>query len=158
MNLAATAPPWILAILTLLLIAALVEDIARLRISNTTSVSVLVLAIIAIAVDGLSIALWQNALVFALLLVAGTLLFASGKIGGGDVKLFAALGAWVNLEGAFGLLVSVFLAGGVLALGFMIKHQTWGRSRMREGKRSIPYGVAIVAGAVFTFAAQARLL
>jgi prepilin peptidase CpaA len=156
MNLAATAPAWVLVILGVLLAAAAVEDSIRLRISNLTSAGVFIAALVAMALAGFPAALWQNAAVLAGLLFVGTLIFAAGQIGGGDVKLLAALGAWMNLQGALWLLVSVFLAGGVLALGFIAVRLLRGRGFKRRSDKAggIPYGLAIVAGACIVVASQ----
>ena len=86
---------WLLALLAAALAAAAIEDAIRLRISNATCLVVLVAAIVAMALHGFPLALWQNLVVFLVLLVLGTLVFATGKVGGGDVELLACLGLWV---------------------------------------------------------------
>ena len=157
MNLIQVAPSWLLVVLALLLVAAAIEDAARLRVSNLTCLGVLISAGIAMALAGFPTSLWQNALVFAVLLTAGTLLFGAGKIGGGDVKLLATLGLWVNLAGGVWLLASVFIAGGLLAILFIGSRMLRGRpGRVRDRKRGggIPYALAITAGAAFVFASQ----
>jgi prepilin peptidase CpaA len=154
MNLVASAPTWVLVILAALIVAAAVEDAVRLRISNLTCGAVLILAIVAMFVAGFSTSLWQNGLVFAVLLGVGTLVFAAGQMGGGDVKLLAALGAWVNLKGGVWLLSTVFLAGGLLALGFILIRVLRGNPIKKSAKGGVPYGLAIAAGAMITFAAQ----
>jgi prepilin peptidase CpaA len=159
-NLITTSPGWLIVLLALALAAAAIEDAARLRISNFTSIAVAAAALVAMALAGFPLALWQNALVFVLLLAAGTMLFASGKVGGGDVKLLAALGLWVDLRAAVSLLVAVFLAGGILALGFIAARMMSGKGsgrRRRADRPGIPYGLAIVAGAVLVFAIQLGL-
>jgi prepilin peptidase CpaA len=158
MNLVATAPTWLLLLLVALVLAAAVEDAVRLRISNFTCAGVLLLAIVAMFVEGLTPALWQNGVVFLALLVLGTLVFAAGQMGGGDVKLLAALGAWVNLHGGVWLLSTVLLAGGLLALAFILVRVMRGGGIKRSAKGGVPYGLAIAAGAAITFAAQRGLL
>jgi prepilin peptidase CpaA len=156
-NLIAVAPLWLLALVGAALAAAAIEDAVRLRISNATSLAVLIGALVAMALQGFPLVLWQNALVFAALLAGGTAMFASGKVGGGDVKLLACLGLWVNLAAAVWLLVTVAIAGGILALGFIAARAISGRKARTKlgGKdRGIPYGLAIVAGACIVFAGQ----
>ena len=75
MKLAAEAPLWLALILALLLVAAAVEDAARLRISNITCLLILCAAFVAIAVSGPESALGQNIVVFGVLLAAGLLSF-----------------------------------------------------------------------------------
>lgn len=154
MNLAVEAPQWAALLLIALLLAAAAEDAVRLRISNITVLLAIVAAVIAAIVVGPTLALWQNLAVFAALLAVGTPMFAAGKLGGGDVKLLAALGLWFNLKGALWMLLDVVLAGGVLAI-LIIALRSLGWSEkirrrvvlLRPGG-GIPYGVAIAAGAL----------
>ena len=158
MNLVPGAPTWLLALLFAAIIAAAVEDFVRLRISNVTCLVVLVTALIAMALQGFSLDLWQNAAVFAVLLAAGTPLFASGKMGGGDVKLLACLGLWVNISAGVWLLATSLIAGGVLALIYIaVRHWRSARSGEKYTSKGIPYGVAIAAGASLVFAGQLGL-
>jgi prepilin peptidase CpaA len=155
MNLIQTAPTWLLIILGLLLAAAAIEDAVRLRISNLTCLGVMLAAMLAMALAGFELSLWQNLVNFAVLLVVGTLLFATGKIGGGDVKLLAALGLWFSLLGGIWLIAAVFLAGGVFAVLFLLLRLIRGRKTGKENRGAmIPYGLAIVAGACFVIGAQ----
>lgn len=158
MNLIAGAPLWLVALLAAALVAAAIEDAIRLRISNATCLVVLIGALVAMMLRGFPIALWQNAVVFIALLVLGTLAFASRKVGGGDVKLLACLGLWVKLSAAVWLIASIFIAGGILALGFIGARLVLGSKgdgeKQRKRGREIPYGLAIVAGACFVFAGQ----
>ena len=148
MNLLLSSQTWLLLLLGALLLAAAAEDAVRLRISNLTTIGVLVGAVVAATFAGGSLSLWQNAAVLVALLAAGTVLFGMGKMGGGDVKLLAAVGAWVDLRGALGLFACIFIAGGVLAL-LIIGARTFGKSSrlavMQKGS-GIPYGIAIAVG------------
>jgi prepilin peptidase CpaA len=57
------------------------------------------------------------------MLVAGVfffLLFVIGAMGGGDVKLMASVGAWVGSEHVLSVLLAAALAGGFLALLYML--------------------------------------
>ena len=154
MNLVASAPTWVLVVLAALILAAALEDAIRLRISNLTCAAVLILAIVAMFFAGFSVSLWPNGVVFAALLAVGTLVFAAGQMGGGDVKLLAALGAWVNLKGGVWLLSTVLLAGGLLAFAFILARVISGKPIKKSAKGGVPYGLAIAAGAMITFAAQ----
>jgi len=154
MNLVPNAPVWLLAILFAAMAAAAIEDFVRLRISNVTCAAVLVAALVAMAVHGLTLDLWQNALVCAVLLTGGTLMFSAGKIGGGDVKLLAGLGLWVNISAGIWLLSTSLIAGGLLALIYLAARHFRGKSTTK----GIPYGIAIVAGASIVFAGQLGLM
>jgi prepilin peptidase CpaA len=71
--------------------------------------------------------------------------FAMGAMGGGDVKLIAALALWLPWQAVLVLLFLMSLAGGVLTLGYLIRHKL----AKREEKLEIPYGVAIAFGGLW---------
>ena len=152
MNLILGAPWWLVAFLCLALVAAAVEDAVRLRISNLTCVAVLIGALAAMAIHGFSWTLWQNGLVCLAILAIGTPLFAAGWLGGGDVKLLAALGLWFDLNAAVGLIVAVLLAGGMVSVVYLVIWRMTQRRRRSDNR--IPYGLAIVAGAFFIVGVQ----
>ena len=154
MNLVPGAPTWLLAVLFAAMAAAAIEDFIRLRISNITCAVVFVTALIAMGMQGFSLDLWQNGLVFAVILLCGFLLFAADKIGGGDVKLFASLGLWVNITAAIWFVSFSLLAGGVLAVIYIVVRSLRGGAK----SKGIPYGLAIVTGASIVFAGQLGLM
>ena len=91
-------------------------------------------------------------MVFVAVLLLGTVAFSAGVLGGGDVKLLAALGLWLDIRGAVWFLAAVFLAGGLLALLLIAGRLILRRPRSKDrGKRRFPYGIAIAAGAVISF-------
>jgi prepilin peptidase CpaA len=87
---------------------------------------------------GMAIQLGVAAAVFALFAVT----FFIGMMGGGDVKLAAALALWFAPADTLEFLVIMSLAGGVLTVAVV----AWHRFRKREGRPEIPYGVAIAFG------------
>jgi prepilin peptidase CpaA len=76
--------------------------------------------------------------VFVLMALA----FYAGMMGGGDVKLAAALALWFSPNTILKFLVLTSLAGGVLTVAILV----WHRAKRREGRPMIPYGVAIAFG------------
>lgn len=78
----------------------------------------------------------------ALLLFLGA--FAMGAMGGGDVKLIAALGLWLLPLDFLQMLVWMAIGGGVLTLVVL----AWHRLRRAEGRPEIPYGVAIACATI----------
>lgn len=155
MNLVLSSPEWLFWIFAALLLLAAVEDSMRLRISNWTCLAILVGALVAMGLAGPALALWQNFALFAGVLAIGTVMFATGKMGGGDIKLFATAALWFDLKGGFLALMWVLLAGGLLALTILaVRRIGWSdsvRERVVLLKRGggIPYGVAIAAGVLF---------
>lgn len=100
------------------------------------------------------------------------LLFLLGGMGGGDVKLMAAVGAWVGFDQVPIFLMVSALAGGLLAAGYMLVHkQIFETLRntvelvrhhltagiephpilnvQQAGTLRLPYGVAIAIGTFY---------
>lgn len=157
MNLIQLAPQWLIIVLCALLLLAAVEDFIRLRISNVTSAAVLVAGLVAATLQGWSIDIWQNVLVCLVILLAGTALFAAGKMGGGDVKLFAAVAFWTDLQGALMLVPAILITGGFLALIMLSRRmifRTAGGASRNAPDKGLPYGVAIAIGTFIIVAYQ----
>jgi prepilin peptidase CpaA len=156
MNLVGLAPQWVVISLAVLLVLAGLQDAIQLKISNFTCASILVLGIATLFLVGPSVQAWQNLALLGAALTIGTMLFSAGKMGGGDVKLFAATAFWFNLSSALWLLVSVTIAGGILAFVIIgARMVNWSDALQRRAtilrpKSGIPYGIAIAAGALLT--------
>src|SRR4051794_8867007 len=134
----------LLGCLAALLVIAAVIDARTFTISNRLNLTVAALA----PVYWLSVALtpWPG---IAIQLAAGIGVFAilagafyAGMMGGGDVKLAAALALWFPPGVTVKFLVLMSIAGGVLTIGLLV----WHRARRREGRPQIPYGIAIAFG------------
>lgn len=134
----------LLALLALILVVAAIIDVRTFTISNRLNLAVALLAPLYWWSVGLP--LWPDAAVqlglaagvFALLAVA----FYAGMMGGGDVKLAAALALWFSPVSTLHFLVFMSIAGGFLTLAVVAAH----RLRRKEGRPEIPYGVAIAIG------------
>jgi prepilin peptidase CpaA len=130
--------------LAAMLVIAAAIDIRTFTISNRLNLAVAAgaplywLSIALTPWPGMAIQLATGAMVFALLACA----FYAGMMGGGDVKLAAALALWFSPGGTIKFLVLMSLAGGVLTIALL----GWHRARGREGRPEIPYGVAIAFG------------
>jgi prepilin peptidase CpaA len=126
-------------------------------IANLLSLADLLLGLAAMALHGFTWPLWQNGALFLGLLLLGTFAFATGNLGGSDVKLLAALGLWFDFRDSVLLVIAVTIPGGLLALVMIIGRRLIARVRKRPAKRGmIPYGIAIVAGAAFVMGGQYR--
>lgn len=136
--------PLLLAILAVILVVAAVIDVRTFTISNRLNLTVALLAPVywaSVALSpwpGIAVQLAGGATVFVLL--AGA--FYAGMMGGGDVKLAAALALWFPPVATVKFLILMSLAGGVLTIVILAVH----RARKREGRPEIPYGVAIAFG------------
>ena len=133
------------------LVVAAVIDVRTFTISNRLNLTVMFgaplywMSIALTPWPGMAVQIAAGAIVFTLL--AGA--FYAGMMGGGDVKLAAALALWFSPGGTVKFLVLMSLAGGVLTLGTV----AWHRAARREGRPQIPYGVAIAFGALSRFSA-----
>ena len=83
---------------------------------------------------------WQLALAL-LVFVVFLLLFATGAMGGGDVKLMAALALWTPWPALLDVAFWMALSGGLLALAVGIR-----AARRPDASRDVPYGIAIAIG------------
>ena len=138
-----------LILYALLIAAAAIEDMLRLRISNLTNVAILVLGVATLALNWNG-EWWQHILAFAIALTFGVGLFSIGWLGGGDAKFVAATAFGFDLEGLMRFLLSTAIAGGVLAILFFGPTLLLKRRGGRKN-RNLPYGIAIAAGAVLTW-------
>ena len=100
------------------------------------------------------------------------ILYVLGAMGGGDMKMMAAVGAWVGSTYVLTVLLAIALAGGVLALvsvivkrdllrtlrstaallGFRLTGGIEPHPEMNvqaAGSRRVPFGVAIAMGTLF---------
>jgi len=131
----------LLLLLAALLVWAAVTDIRARIISNKLNAAIALLA--PVYWFSLGLAPWpdmavQAGLCIGVFAVFATL-FAMGMMGGGDVKMLAALALWLPAGALVSLLVLMALLGGVVTVITMIHH----RLSRRIGAVEIPYGVAI---------------
>lgn len=145
----------ILYLLAGLLAAAACQDMARLTIANIFPTLVVLLFPVWVAVAGPQADIWMNGVNFLIVLGVGLGLFALGWLGGGDVKLFAAVALWFDFSGIVPLVFYVTAAGAALTLLLMLLRRAVPagvRTRLDwavfERRGPIPYGVAIAAGAI----------
>ncbi|HEY8433262.1 MAG TPA: prepilin peptidase [Sphingomicrobium sp.] len=140
----ATFTDLLLAALAAILVFAAVVDVRTFTISNRLTLTVALLA--PVYWESVALPLWPGfavqvtAAAVVFLLLAGA--FYAGMMGGGDVKLAAALALWFPPVGTIKFLVLMSLAGGALTLLIL----GWHRLQKREGRPEIPYGVAIAFG------------
>ena len=132
---------FLIGLLAVALVAAAIGDWRSRIIPNALNGTIALLAIPFWWATGLS--LWpeiamQLAIAVAVFL-AFALFFRLGMMGGGDVKMAAALALWLPAGAVLQLLVVMSIAGGVLTLAMLIPH----RIARSAGNPEIPYGIAI---------------
>jgi Flp pilus assembly protein protease CpaA len=154
-------------------------DVRERRVPNALTLPLLLLAVLASLIDGLpglGMSLAGAGLCFAFAIP----LFLVGGLGGGDVKLLTAFGAFLGPDRLLLAFVTMAFVGGGLALVEMIRRRavvqtfrnivvlfmTFGRGSWSgwkgggvsawrtihsPGAVTVPYAVAISAGAVFAW-------
>ena len=107
-------------------------------------------------VSGAEAQVWYSLAIGAGIFLLGAILFQFGQMGGGDVKLLTVLGIWAGPSDILMFLIQVAFAGGLLTMAWIVNGSfvapALGRVVSSEAKRTVPYGVAIAAGAYFLFA------
>lgn len=161
------AYPLLFSAFALLALAAAVTDILRREIGHGVTVGLLSIALLRDLESANGIA-WMPTPVGIVALVLPSLgllwLFQRREFGAGDVKfLFAAL-LYLPAERAGLCLVATALAGGLLAAFYLLRHRlaqkippagavtASGQAHaveLQSQAPSLPYGVAIAAGALF---------
>ena len=99
-------------------------------------------------------------------LVIGVLLQLARVVGGGDVKLFAALAIWLGPSGSIDAALATAIAGGVLGVFFLRRPPrvvggpradcpvpVMSRLQLDDGRDfdRVPYGVAVAAGGLWVW-------
>jgi prepilin peptidase CpaA len=140
----------LLAMLTL-------SDLRARRLPNVLVAGFAALYFVNAAMIGFADASWGvHVVVSVVSLAAAALIFRLGWLGGGDVKLAAAVFLWAGPE-YWPVLVGVSLCG--LLVGFVVLAMAClqripalasmsGRLRWIEPARGVPYGVALALGGV----------
>lgn len=146
-------------------------DLAARRIANRAVLALLALLPLQLLLTGRPEPWWSGPLAGALVLAVGLALWRAGTVGGGDVKLAAALALLVGLGRLVDLLLVTTLAGGLLAAAMLLRDRLgpplWalcarllplpaaGRlggvlSSPPAGRpASVPYGLALAAGGLW---------
>jgi prepilin peptidase CpaA len=161
---------------------AAIKDLRERRIPNRLTGGLAALYPVYVLVSPIPVA-WPAAVGLAVVVfVVGLGLFARELIGGGDVKLIAALSLWAGPEQFVSFMLVTALAGGALSL-FTLWYQRWGflvethlaaLGLVPAGSRvpalpdaptetpaarpaTLPYGVAIAAGGIAIIIELAKL-
>jgi prepilin peptidase CpaA len=135
-------------VLAIALLHAAYTDIKRREIENWLTAGIALAAPLFWWANGFSI--WPD-MAFQLALGLGVFIiftgfFAIGAMGGGDVKLIAAIALWFAWQQLLMLVLVMSLVGGILTVVMAIDH----RRRRRLGQPEIPYGVAITIAGLWT--------
>ena len=161
---------WIVWVIVCGATAAAFFDIATRRIPNWLPAAILIAAVLYHAGHGARDVL-QALGAAGVVLVLGTLAHSRGWLGGGDVKLTAAVAAGLGFPATADFVLYALVSGGALALvAVVIAHRRalgpatrsfamvfagGALPRMPGGSLNVPYAVAIACGAALTECATA---
>jgi len=140
----------LLGALAIGLLTAAFTDLRRRQIDNWLNAAVALAAPAFWWASGLDLwpdVAWQLGIAALTFLVCAGL-FALRMMGGGDVKLLAALALWIQPMHFAWLVVAMSLIGALLTIVFA----GWHIARRQPGRAAIPYGVAICAAGLLTLA------
>jgi Flp pilus assembly protein protease CpaA len=157
------------------MLAAAVSDVTRRRIPNWLNLSIFFAGLLAQVVGGGPTALGQGLAGAGVGLILLLPLFHFRWIGGGDVKLVVAAGAWLSPALAFWSTIIGLAGGGVIALvialtgGAELRTEVLGNLRSaaftmsaphaprREKRQLVPMAVALAGAALGVFFAAGGL-
>lgn len=152
----------LLAVLAIMLVVAAIIDVRTMTISNGLNAAVALMAPLYWWSVGLPF--WPDAAVqigvAAAVFLVLAMTFYMGMMGGGDVKLAAALALWFPPMTTLRFLVIMSIAGGILTLIVLALHKKRGKQASGEellgaapaARPEVPYGVAIAVGALWILA------
>ena len=147
-------------------VLATISDMKGLTIPNIYSVLVAGSFVVAFGVlwmfgrDDVFVSIWSHLLAALIVFGVTAAMFALKGLGAADSKLGTAYALWVGVSGLLPFLFYMAAIGGVLALfGLYVKKKTpfkepkkdgW-IDRLQKGESKVPYGIAIVGGALASF-------
>ena len=142
-------------VLTFLLAAAVtaavvVEDILHRRIPNVACAVLLLIGSLSAGLGGGWRGLAEGLLGAAVGFVVFLIPYGIGGLGGGDVKLMAALGSLTGVRGVIPALVLVAIIGAATAIVCLL----WTRLRGKGTPVAIPYAPAIALGSLLVAFSQ----
>lgn len=131
----------LLGALVLLLVTAMVTDWRRRDIPNWLTATAALIAPLWWWANGFPF--WpdigMHLIVFAIVLAIGIALFAVGGMGGGDVKLLAALALWLTGLDFMRMAIVMSLIGGVLTTAMI----AWHFMKRENGGPRVPSGLVL---------------
>jgi prepilin peptidase CpaA len=158
------------ALFTALLLAGCVTDVRTRRIPNLLVLALLVGGLgFSLATRPVALALRESGAGLLLGFAIWIVFYVASVIGAGDVKFFAAAGAWLGPSATWRAALVAAVVGGVLAVGFLIRERRLSSTLRRmmlavssrstallatdadhvvSRQRQLPYGVALATGAL----------
>jgi len=160
----------LLAALLGLAVVAAITDLRSYRIPNRVSLAIAAGFPIFVLAGGADFrsGLFAAGLVFAV----GVFFYSRGWMGGGDVKLLAALSLWAGTDLVLPMIVIITLTGGIMSFAEWFRIGGFNRLLARHiptmdgaismpavrDQAAVPYAAAILAGALYVAVSRAVIL
>lgn len=145
-----------------LLLCAAAFDVFKFIIPNWISIGLVALFAAAVFVHPARIDWLSHLGAMGLAFLGALVLYRFRLMGGGDLKLMAAVALWIGIGGLPELLILTALAGGAFALGLIVLRRLLTGALVAQSVFSqvtlprlllpgekVPYGVAIAVGGIF---------
>jgi Flp pilus assembly protein protease CpaA len=132
----------IIGMLVGLLVAVAIIDVRNLTISNRYCAAVVLLYPFYALTAPYGVDWIDGAIVGAVALVIGFLMFAMRLAGGGDVKFFAAISLWAGSHWLVEYVFITALAGGVIALGMLLHRRFMSTRTVSAGDGHMAHALA----------------
>ncbi len=126
-------------------LVAAVSDLSTRKIPNALTGSVAIVALGVAASHGMTTFAVACGLLVGILVV-GTVAFANGWLGGGDIKLLAAVSASLAPGDALAFLTYTAIGGGIIALGFAAAARKLPSTLVGVGRLVRPYAIPGTVG------------
>ncbi|MBZ6380710.1 A24 family peptidase [Sphingomonas sanguinis] len=141
----------ILSAFVLLLLSAGIEDARTREIADRKNIAIALIAPLWWWASGVPV--WPDMAMRIAVAITVFLLFAQafriGMMGGGDVKMIAAIALWLPLPPLFRMMLLMSIAGGIVTVAMLVDHRLRRRQRGEEAPAiEVPYGVAIAIAAL----------
>lgn len=135
-----------------ILVSAAISDLRDRRIANRLPLMIAALFVVAatariVTGDAVTAALLWPLVTGLTVFLIGLAAFATGTMGGGDVKLLAATALMAGPALAVPMVLYTAIAGGFVALTLLVWQRTSKSTSPNAFK--VPYGVAIMAGGLW---------
>jgi prepilin peptidase CpaA len=137
--------------LMLLLLSAGIEDARTREIADRKNIAIALLAPLWWWASGMAVwpdMLWQLGVAIGVFLLFAQA-FRIGMMGGGDVKMIAAIALWLPLPSLVRMMLIMSIAGGAFTLLMLVDHRLRRAGGPEEARAiEVPYGVAIAIAAL----------
>ncbi len=141
----------ILSAFVLLLLSAGIEDARTREIADRKNIAIALIAPLWWWASDVPV--WPDMAIRIAVAIAVFLLFAQafriGMMGGGDVKMIAAIALWLPVPPLFRMMLLMSIAGGIVTVAMLVDHRLRHRKRDEDAPAiEVPYGVAIAIAAL----------